>query len=96
MFGAKYSLNAVSLLRVLTITALPLSVNSLYFTIKKIQKAMKSVVILTGFISIVALTASYFLLPRIGLMGVGISWLGANSAAAVYIIFKWVKNKSFL
>ncbi len=96
MFSAEYSQNAVTLLQVLTITVLPLSVSSLYFTIKRTQKAMKSVVLMTGFISIVTLGLSYVLLPRIGLLAAGVGWLGANSAVALFIIIIWLKKKSLL
>jgi O-antigen/teichoic acid export membrane protein len=96
IFGAKYSQNALALLKVLTITALPLSINALYFTIKRIQKKMKSVIIMTGFISLVALALTYVLLPQIGLLGVGIGWLSANSPAALFIIIIWLRKKSLL
>jgi O-antigen/teichoic acid export membrane protein len=95
IFGTKYSQNAVPLLQVLTITALPLSVNLVYFTIKRVQKEMKSVVLMTGFTSIITLALSYVLLPRIGLLGAGIGWLGANSAVALCIIIIWLGKKLF-
>jgi len=96
IFGTKYSQNAVTLLQVLTITALPLSINSLYFTIKRIQKTMKSVILMTGFISIVTLGLSYVLIPHMGLLAAGIGWLSANSAVALFIIIIWLRKKSLL
>jgi len=96
IFGKRYSQNAVTLLQVLTITALPLSVSAIYFTIKRIQKAMKSVVLMTGFTSVVTLGLSYVLLPRIGILGAGIAWLIANSIVSLLIIIIWLRNKSIL
>ena len=96
MFGTKYSQMPVPLLQILTISALPLSINSVYFTIKIIQKTMKSVIIMTGCRSAIALIISYVLLPRIGLLGVGIGWLSANIATAFFIIISWIRNKSLL
>ena len=96
IFGAKYSENATIILRILTICALPLTVNSLYFTIKRIQKAMKSVVILTSLISAISVALSWILLPRIGLVGAGIGWLVANGITALFIVITWIKKKSLL
>jgi O-antigen/teichoic acid export membrane protein len=96
IFGAKYSQNATTLLKILSVTALPLSINLLYYTIKRIQKRMKNVVMLTGLISIVVIGFTNFLLRPMGLIAAGIVWLGANTLVALFITGTWLKNKSLL
>ena len=96
IFGTKYAQNGLPVLQVLTISALPLSVNYLYFTIKRIEKAMGSVIMITRFVSLAVLIFSYVFLPRIGLLAVGIGWLGTNTIAALFIIVTWSRKKSLL
>lgn len=83
IFGRDYAENAANLLRILAVSALPLSVNFLYFTMKRVGMDMRSVVGLNAFIAIVTMVLSYVLLPRIGIIGVGIGWLVAQSLTAV-------------
>lgn len=90
----EYAQNAATLLHVLTITALPLSINSLYFTVKRVQKEMKSVVIMNAFISVVTLGVSYFLLPRMGVLATGIGWLSANGIVALLVVASWIRKQT--
>lgn len=94
-FGKEYSENATRLLWILAISALPFSINSIYFTIKRVEMDMKSVIGLNAFIAIVTMALSYVLLPRIGIIGAGISWLVAQSITAVIIGRKFWKKQSF-
>lgn len=83
IFGRDYAENATGLLRMLAISSLPLSINFLYFSKKRVELAMRSVVGLTFLTAFVTMALSYVLLPRIGLIGVGIGWLAAQSITAV-------------
>ena len=96
LFGSAYSQNATTLLWLVTITALPLSINSLYYTVKRVQKKMKSVVILNGFIAAVTLGLSYFLLSQMGVLATGIAWLSANGIVALLIAAGWLKKQTLL
>ena len=94
LYGGLYAENAVTLLRWLTIAAFPSAINIVYFNIKRVQKIMKPVIILTAFMAFIAISLSYLLLPRFGINGVGIAWLSAQSAIAIVVIFwdlkRWV------
>jgi O-antigen/teichoic acid export membrane protein len=87
LFGEAYSENATRLLQVLAVSALPLSINHIYFSVKRIEMRMKSVMALTAFIAVTTLASSYVLLPQIGIVGVGIAWL--LSQAIVALIVGW-------
>lgn len=79
LFGEGYSMEATRLLQILVLSCLPITVNSIYFAKKRVQKKMKSVVGLTAFITVMTLTLSYFLLPVMGIIGAGIAWLISHS-----------------
>lgn len=92
LFGAAYSQNAATLLRVLIVAALPLSINSLYYTVKRVQKKMKSVVILNGFVAAVTLGLSYLLLSQMGVLATGVAWLTANGIVALFIVVRRLRH----
>ncbi|MBA7502786.1 hypothetical protein ES706_01380 [subsurface metagenome] len=82
-FGAVYSENATRLLRILAISALPVSLNYIYFSIKRVEMKMKGVIGLSAFIAVATLALSHVLLPRMGIIGAGIAWLVSQAVVAV-------------
>ena len=92
LFGNVYSENATTLLRILTISALPLAVNLVYLGIKRVEKKLKVIVGLSVFSAVATLGLSYLLLPRMGIDGVGIAWLVSQGAIALVIAASWKKH----
>jgi len=45
------------------------------------------VITLSVFIAVATLGLSYFLLPRMGIMGTGIAWLASQGIAALIIVY---------
>jgi len=84
LFGKVYSEKAPQLLWILAVSALPLSLNHVYFTIKRVEKKMKSVICLAGFTAVTTLGLSYVLMPVMGINGAGVSWLISQSTAALF------------
>ena len=87
LFGDVYSESATTLLWLLAIAALPLSVNHLYFSVRRVQRRMKSVIGLNAGITVLTLVLSYLLLPGSGIVGIGIAWLSTQTAAALLSTF---------
>lgn len=85
LFGTAYSENATKLLWFLALSALPASINYVYFSMKRVEMRMKSVIALTATIAVTTLALSYVLLPRIGITGAGIAWLASHGTAALII-----------
>jgi O-antigen/teichoic acid export membrane protein len=85
-FGKAYSDNALQLLWILAVSAIPMSLNYVYITIRRVEKKMLSVIWLSAFIAITTLVSSYFLLPVIGIKGAGIGWLISQCAAALFTL----------
>jgi len=92
LYGGIYAANAVTLLHWLAIAAFPLAINTIYFTIKRVQKNIKSVIMLAALMAVIVIIASYLLLPRMGINGVGIAWLTGQSVVALIAIVWDVRN----
>lgn len=90
LFGRAYSENATKLLWILALSALPLSLNHIYFSIKRVEKRMKSVIGLTVFIALATLGISYLLLPHMGILGAGVAWISSQGVAALMtLLYLW-------
>jgi O-antigen/teichoic acid export membrane protein len=83
LYGGIYSENATTLLRWLALASFPFAINVIYFSIKRLQKHLKPVIILASFMAFIVLLLSYLLLPRLGINGVGIAWLAGQSIIAL-------------
>ncbi len=86
VFGKAYSTQATELLWLLALSAFPIAVNSLYFSVRRVQNRMGHVLICVGLILTITLGLSVVLLPRVGLIGAGVAWLVAQCAAAALIV----------
>ena len=85
LFGKAYSAQATELLWLLALSAVPITVNSLYFSVRRVQNRMDQVLIPMGLILGIALGLSLILLPRVGLVGAGLAWLVAQGSVAALI-----------
>jgi len=94
LFGRAYSENATRLLWILAVSALPQSINYIYFGVKRVQKKMKDVIWLTALIAVCTLVLSWVLLPRMGILGAGIASLISQGIAALLIVYNlWRPTK---
>jgi len=82
LFGEAYSVSSTRLLWILAMSALPASVNYIYFSVKRVQARMKSVVGLSALMALTTLILSFFLLPQWGIVGAGVSYLAAQAIPA--------------
>ncbi len=92
IFGKAYSDAGTRLLWMLALSALPLAVNYLFFSVRRVQQRMGGVILSTLWILIVTLGLSVLLLPRIGLVGVGLAWLIAQTSVAALILGRFALN----
>lgn len=96
LFGKSYSVQGPELLRALSISALPFGCNSIYVSIKRIQKKMYMVVLVYGIIAIFTLVGSYLFLKQLGLICVGYAWILGNLIANALIFMEIISNKDYL
>lgn len=93
MFGKDYSINAIRLLELFAISTIPLAINQVYFTIKRIEKNMGSVIKMNALISIGTLGISYYYLPTYGLISIGMAWLLMQILVSCLVVKNGLKMK---
>jgi hypothetical protein len=76
----------------LALSTLPLTVNFLYFSVRRVQQRMAGVIASTMWILLVTLGLSVLLLPRVGLRGAGVAWFAAQSSVAGVILARYLVN----
>lgn len=86
LFDPVYAENAFDLLRLLSISAVPLSVNFVYFGVLRVRMRMWPVVLLSGFIAFSTLVAGWFLLPGMDILGPGVAWFSSQGLVAVLVV----------
>jgi len=87
-FGQSYSANGLYLLWVLSVSSLPLAINSIYFTILRVTGRIKELVAIWGFIALSVFLVSYLIMPVTGIIGIGYAWLGAQAVVAIYVLVR--------
>ena len=87
-FGQSYSLNALHLLWVLSLSSLPLALTHIYTGILRVTGRTKELMAIWGFIALAVLLASYLIMPVTGIIGIGYAWLGAQAVVAIYILVR--------
>ena len=92
-FGSSYSESATTLLRILTLSTLPLAINTVYLYTKRVKKKLNILMAVTAFLAVTTLALSYILLPMMGITGIGIAWLISQGIVALVITFGFVKKR---
>jgi O-antigen/teichoic acid export membrane protein len=82
-FGEGYHEKAFPLLCVLSVSAVPIAVNTIYVTQKRIQRKMWPVVCVYAFVAAFTVAVGYVLMDTMELLGIGIAWLAGNCLVAV-------------
>ncbi|MBN1188895.1 MAG: oligosaccharide flippase family protein [Dehalococcoidales bacterium] len=93
LFGGAYSENATILLRILPFSAIPATLNSLFFSYKRIQKNIKPLIFINAFAGLLAIGLTYYLLPLKGISGAGIAWVISKSCISLLILVWWLRDK---
>jgi len=93
LYGSQYSQNASDLLRILSISPLPLAVNHLYFSMKRIKRDLKPLIILAALAAVITLVTACIWLPRMNISGAGLAWLCSQSFIALVIIVIMIRNR---
>lgn len=87
LFGREYSENATSLLWVLSLSAIPLTINYIFLALYRVRKNISALMIASAGATCLSLGFSYMLMRELGLIGVGIGWtLGQSIMAAIVVV----------
>ena len=85
LFGQSYSESATTLLRLLALSTLPLTINYIFLSIKRVQNDIRGIIVLSVFIAGMTLGLSYFLVGEMGILGVGIGWTIGQTIVAIVV-----------
>ncbi len=88
IFGRAYAQEGTRLLWLLAATTLPLTVNFLYFSVRRVQRRMAGVIAGAAWVLFVTIGLTTYWLPRIGLLGAGVAWLAAQASLALIILVR--------
>ena len=82
IFGQAYADNATALLRVASLALIPFSVNALALALARVAGHKRDILLIQASTALLSLGLSAVLLPAVGLVGVGVAWLVAQSVVA--------------
>ena len=82
LFGPGYPGHAGALLRLLALSALPNLVNSTALASFRVQRRLRSFVLVDAGLCAAVFGLAALLVPHLGVVGMGVAWLGAQSATA--------------
>lgn len=85
LIGADYSTHGVGLLRIMALASLFVAITSIYYSISRIQRAVKRLVLLSGLIFALLIGLSYLFLLRSGIVGVGYAWVVSYGVGAALV-----------
>jgi len=94
LFGGEYSTAGTHLLWVLAAAIVPATFNLLYLGKIRVQKKLKEIIAITAAMNLGTLLLSYFLMPHMGIIGVGAGWLASQAIVAIVLIFRAVRKRS--
>lgn len=85
-FGGSYSARSIELLRVLSLVALPMTFERIYFTTLRIHGRLRELIVWRLALSVVLLAACYTTIPTGGLMSIGWVYLVTHGVAMLAIL----------
>jgi O-antigen/teichoic acid export membrane protein len=90
LFGAAYAASGVDTLRLLSVAALPLSVNMLFLTVARVDRDIRRIVTLTATIGGGSLVLGVVLVRAFGATGIALGYLAAHSVVAIGLTVDWL------
>jgi hypothetical protein len=86
LMGGDYSAEATNLLRLLALSAIPYVVVATAANVARVERKLSRVIAIYGTLSVMVLGMSWLLLEQIGIVGVGVAWLIAQSIVCTAIL----------
>lgn len=83
LFGTSYAAAGYGLLILLAISALPDAVSNVAVSIFRVTQRLRYSAVINLGILVVTLASSWVLMPSLGIAGVGVAWLGAQTLGAI-------------
>lgn len=91
--GADYATNGLELLRMLVVANIFVSINYVYFSIMRIQKNMRGLMLLSSLLFVLLIGLSYIFMHMFGIVGVGYAWMVSYGIGSVVVGVTVWRNK---
>lgn len=82
VFGEAYAANATDLLRIASLALIPFAVNAMALALARVAGHGRAILAIQASIALLTLGLTAVLLPSLGLVGVAVAWLTAQSLVA--------------
>ncbi len=89
LFGAPYAANGVETLRLLSLAALPLSINMLHLTAARVDRDISRILVISAASGLGALILAAVLGPAQGATGIALAYLVAHGVLAITLTAEW-------
>jgi O-antigen/teichoic acid export membrane protein len=86
LFGVQYQTESEGLLRLLTLAVLPHGINAIYLSVARVRRQVGRVMVVQGALAGLSISLSLLLLGPLGILGVGVGWLVAQSLVALVLL----------
>jgi len=86
LFGRSYSESGTTLLRILALSAIPVTINYICLSIMRVKKNIKGLMLVSASIASLALGSGYILMTKVGLSGVGVGWITTQTLVAIIVV----------
>lgn len=86
LYGASYASEGATLLRLLSLSAIPYTFVSVYLSMVRVQRKIYKVTLVLVTLCAVVLVSAYFLLEAYGITGVGVAWLLGQSTVMLALL----------
>jgi O-antigen/teichoic acid export membrane protein len=96
LFSSEYASHSFALLRYLAVAGLISIIPGIYVSIKKVQKDLKTVNLISLANILALFGLSYVLVAQYGLIGVGYAWISANAFVSAIIVVLIVAKDRWL
>ena len=86
VFNPAYASEAEGLLRLLALAALPHGATAIYLAVARVRRQVERVIVVQATVAGIALGLSVALLGPMGIAGVGVAWLIAQTSVAIVLL----------
>ncbi|MEK6918363.1 MAG: archaeosortase/exosortase family protein [Nanoarchaeota archaeon] len=95
LFGQAYSSEGFRFLQMLALSGIFMGINSIFGTLLRVKKKIKSLIVISIFNAVLILGLSYLFMGRnLGLLGIGYAWMiGQGIVSVVYVAETWMGRK---
>jgi O-antigen/teichoic acid export membrane protein len=97
LFNTEYATQSIDVLKLLAISSFFTILPTIYLSIKKIEKDLKKITLLSFAQSSIIIIIAYLLLPKYGITGIGYAWIIAGIIMSIVVGMliltkdKWLK-----